>query len=487
MVLTKPARIVLDLRKGTGGATSVAATKAPPAPAAEKPAPTPEVKAEAKPEPKAEAAAIPKPIDSASAKAGERAGDAEPASDWAEGDAAGSAAVGETAPAPRVADSALGAASEARRAADEARRAVDEVATTPPAPAPEELEAELAGGLPAGEQVAEAPAPSFGTEAEELGMPGEEPAGEALPYDTGDEEALPELAETSPPPLPAPAAQRPAPRGTAPLEPPPIAEPRGFTGFLPPAIDDPAIVGGMAAAAVLLGILLVTRRRRAEPEDELATPFAAEEPFSLDEAPATGQMGLPGMTGEGSDGAEERGYGAGTGQGSGYVAPSGFASASPQHGPISFAPPQGDVIGPLGGSAGPRAAAAASSADDELASLFDQSEDDLSAPGGAQGEPMQTTTTGIDSATTAFRPSLPSTMPSAGPDVVSLVQDLERRMKQLESQVEELLETKERLERQVAAQTEELRVQRAAIARTQRVLRTVVKPEEEATEPVPKS
>jgi hypothetical protein len=473
MVLTKPARIVLDLRKGAAGATSLAATKASPAPPAEKPVP----KSEPQPDPKAEAAATPKPTESASAEADGTVKDAEPASDWAEGDAAGSEVAGETAPAPRVADSAMGAVSEARRAAEEARRAVEEVGTTPPAPAPEELEAELAGGLPAGERVAEAPAPSSGTEVDELAMPGEEPDAEALPSEGEDAQALPELAETSPPPLPTPAAQKPPSPGPAPLQPPPIAEPRGFTGFLPSAIDDPAIVGGIAAAVVLLGILTVMRRRRPEPEEELATPFAAEEPFSLDEAPATGQMGLPGMTGEGS-GAEERS--------SGYVAPSGFPTPS-QQGPISFGAPEQDVIGPPGGARAPQAGRPAASADDELASLFDQSEDDVSAPGGAQGESMQTTTTGFDSTTTAFsRPSLPSSMTATGPDVVALVQDLERRMKQLESQVEELLETKERLERQVAAQTEELRVQRAAIARTQRVLRTVVKPEEEATEPVPK-
>lgn len=49
----------------------------------------------------------------------------------------------------------------------------------------------------------------------------------------------------------------------------------------------------------------------------------------------------------------------------------------------------------------------------------------------------------------------------------------ERRIAHLERRIEELVDARERLERQVAAQTEELRVQRAAIARTQRVLRTV--------------
>jgi hypothetical protein len=51
--------------------------------------------------------------------------------------------------------------------------------------------------------------------------------------------------------------------------------------------------------------------------------------------------------------------------------------------------------------------------------------------------------------------------------------ETERRIAHLERRLEELVDARERLERQVAAQTEELRVQRAAIARTQRVLRTV--------------
>ena len=39
----------------------------------------------------------------------------------------------------------------------------------------------------------------------------------------------------------------------------------------------------------------------------------------------------------------------------------------------------------------------------------------------------------------------------------------------------------------LAAQTEELRVQRAAIARTQRVVRSIAKTEDVATEPVPRA
>jgi hypothetical protein len=47
-----------------------------------------------------------------------------------------------------------------------------------------------------------------------------------------------------------------------------------------------------------------------------------------------------------------------------------------------------------------------------------------------------------------------------------------------------VVDARERLERQVAAQTEELRVQRAAIARTQRAVRNMNRPDEEGpTEP----
>jgi histone H1/5 len=76
--------------------------------------------------------------------------------------------------------------------------------------------------------------------------------------------------------------------------------------------------------------------------------------------------------------------------------------------------------------------------------------------------------------------------PVAGPDpdVLRVVHELERRMAQLEGKLGEATEARERLERQVAAQSEELRVQRAAIARTQRALRTLSRGEEEkATEP----
>jgi hypothetical protein len=71
-----------------------------------------------------------------------------------------------------------------------------------------------------------------------------------------------------------------------------------------------------------------------------------------------------------------------------------------------------------------------------------------------------------------------------GEEVMSMLRAFEQRIAGLESRLDEVSEAKERLERQVAAQTEELRVQRAAIARTQRAVRNLNRPEDEApTEP----
>lgn len=67
-----------------------------------------------------------------------------------------------------------------------------------------------------------------------------------------------------------------------------------------------------------------------------------------------------------------------------------------------------------------------------------------------------------------------------------MIAEMSRRMEALEGRCDELVDARDRLERQVAAQTEELRVQRAAIARTQRAVRNLGRPEEEeqeATEP----
>jgi hypothetical protein len=77
----------------------------------------------------------------------------------------------------------------------------------------------------------------------------------------------------------------------------------------------------------------------------------------------------------------------------------------------------------------------------------------------------------------------PISAPAPSP-IAQISAEVERRVAELERRLEQLTEARERLERQVAAQTEELRVQRAAIARTQRALRGMNRGEEEqATEP----
>ncbi len=78
----------------------------------------------------------------------------------------------------------------------------------------------------------------------------------------------------------------------------------------------------------------------------------------------------------------------------------------------------------------------------------------------------------------------PPIVTGGGSDSSQLVQDLASRLATLETRLDEVSEARERLERQVAAQSEELRVQRAAIARTQRALRSLSRSEaEQATEP----
>jgi hypothetical protein len=62
--------------------------------------------------------------------------------------------------------------------------------------------------------------------------------------------------------------------------------------------------------------------------------------------------------------------------------------------------------------------------------------------------------------------------------------ELEQRLQRLEARLTDSLDARDRLERQLAAHTEELRVQRAAIARTQRAVRAAVRgPEAAAGQP----
>ncbi|MFT5442112.1 MAG: hypothetical protein ACI8W3_001154 [Myxococcota bacterium] len=97
------------------------------------------------------------------------------------------------------------------------------------------------------------------------------------------------------------------------------------------------------------------------------------------------------------------------------------------------------------------------------------------------GENMESYT---DSTMEPGMATVASTNSDDGSEALRMLREFEQRMAAMESRLDEVTEAKERLERQVAAQTEELRVQRAAIARTQRALRNLSRPGDESpTEP----
>lgn len=70
--------------------------------------------------------------------------------------------------------------------------------------------------------------------------------------------------------------------------------------------------------------------------------------------------------------------------------------------------------------------------------------------------------------------------PLAAPDTAAerTLSEIERRLRHIETRIEEMADSRERLDRQLAAHTEELRVQRSAIARAQRVLRNLTRPDD---------
>jgi hypothetical protein len=99
-------------------------------------------------------------------------------------------------------------------------------------------------------------------------------------------------------------------------------------------------------------------------------------------------------------------------------------------------------------------------------------------------KPMDMDTSNLPTERADFVAPPASVTTGGGDDVSQLVQELASRIANLETRLDEANDGRERLERQVAAQSEELRVQRAAIARTQRALRSLSRAEEDqATEP----
>jgi hypothetical protein len=129
-------------------------------------------------------------------------------------------------------------------------------------------------------------------------------------------------------------------------------------------------------------------------------------------------------------------------------------------------------------------AESAQPSNDDGVSAFDFESSDTTEPEKPEEAPAQgamVSTIGAVTSTAAYQSAPTAT---GGLNLA----ELDRRLALLEQRLEEVIDAKDRLERQVSAQTEELRVQRAAIARTQRVLRTVVRPEDDQpSEPVLKS
>jgi hypothetical protein len=188
-----------------------------------------------------------------------------------------------------------------------------------------------------------------------------------------------------------------------------------------------------------------------------------------------------------------RGQGGAEEDSSEFFADVGDASADEQTNPfgsldaetqeVPLAGPDAATASPLGEMEEEETTAMSFSVDEE------EKEETESAGFGASQE------TGMDDMEVISREqvneSLGGTMPPVAGGVPEefqqMMAEMQRRMEALESRCDELVDARDRLERQVAAQTEELRVQRAAIARTQRAVRNLGRPEEadeqEPTEP----
>jgi hypothetical protein len=210
-----------------------------------------------------------------------------------------------------------------------------------------------------------------------------------------------------------------------------------------------AVIGG---AVLLLGIVVMRRRRAAEDDDPLYTVMSA------DDAGAGVSMDAvyPGEE------AEDR--------------PPVLASLGPYESDgFEEASEPAVRVGP----SGPRQLDLGHASEASEPSAVSMPGDDSDSIFGAEPEVV------ASPVPVAVVPTLEPSPVAAQAGQISA--EVERRVAELERRLEQLTEARERLERQVAAQTEELRVQRAAIARTQRVVRTIAKTEDMATEPVPRA
>jgi hypothetical protein len=198
---------------------------------------------------------------------------------------------------------------------------------------------------------------------------------------------------------------------------------------------DPMVIAAAAVALVFIAALVVMlRRRRSIPNDVDMTAFAGEDDDD-DAAFASSDR----LTGESASGAEPH-----------------------------AASDDDDLFGDLGSDSftSSPSVGGESTAKSE-SSMFD--DDPTTSASTNQGDSLMSQQTS----------DMQSTV-----DITRIVQELQSRMGALETKLEEANEARDRLERQMAAQSEELRVQRAAIARTQRALRSMSRGDEDtATEP----
>jgi hypothetical protein len=229
------------------------------------------------------------------------------------------------------------------------------------------------------------------------------------------------------------------------------------SGGLPFGLDLP--LAGMIAAAVavlLVLVILVVRSRATKPDEMDVTALAGEAEAADDTDEASHEGRIP-----------EGGFAMGTAidQNSHPAEDFEFGSAEPvaqddENKPIESA----DVV--LGSTPG----------------LFNESPQEKDAMNmDNQDLPVTHTDSEAPTQLGIGAAAIGSDMDSS---VANLMQEMERRMAHMEARLDESNEARERLERQVEAQAEELRVQRAAIARTQRALRSLNRSEEDqATEP----
>jgi hypothetical protein len=451
-VLSGPSRVVIDVRRGGGESSAPAkppadaktapakpaATPPEPKQAAARPAPT-ETRTAAEPKPAAAAtasvpesrvnapppASAPVPAPSAAPAPGAAPGGDTVAEIEAQADAAAARLLGEEKPRPKLAQ-------------DTPSLGPPTLATSPPAGA----EPAAPGAPPV---VAEAPLPT-GPDA----RPGDSPVGPDAP-------AIPAPPKPTGPPLQM-AKPPPGAIATQPGGPPPGARPASDTSAY-----QNWIYGGLFLFALFLIVALWRRRDRTEDVHTGALPVDAFEDraATFGDSDETVAMRSPG--------AEPL---AETVQ---MPVPTDFAGSSDR-----------TVEIPLPAGAGSAGRDPLALAGRPQSSLFD---DEGGAADAAEEKEIDELDVGRGAGVFGDRPDVGGFAPGLRSDdaVLRTLRDIEGRLAEIEGRLAREADARERVERQVVAQTEELRVQRAAIARTQRVLRTLSRPDDLATEPVIRS